>query len=191
VRAARQRYEPAVPADRLREHPANPRRGDEDAISASMEAHGFVGAVVAQEGTGVIIAGNHRHRVAVRRGEATVPVVWLDVDDTEALRLLLDDNRSSDLGGYDDPTLLEVLAGLDGLVGTGYDPVDMEGLTSVLGPAGADGYDDPDPLAMAPRIDLAVPPDVHEAWVVMLAGYDGATDVDRLAAHLVDVGVLL
>ena len=38
--------------------------------------------------TGHVIAGNHRLRVARSRGEATIPVLWLDVDDAQAEQAL-------------------------------------------------------------------------------------------------------
>lgn len=124
-----QDYDPAVPVDRLTEHPENPRRGDVAAIEASLDAHGFYGAVIAQRSSGRIIAGNHRYRAAVARGAETVPVIWLDVDDDQARRILLVDNRTSDLGGYDDDTLADLLTDLThtdlGLAGTGWTEADL------------------------------------------------------------------
>ena len=131
-----QRYEPAFPIDQLVEHPDNPRRGDEAAIEESMAAHGFYGAVLVQTSTRRIIAGNHRTRVARRRGETTVPVLLVDVDDDRARRLLLVDNRSNDLAGYDDAELArlleELLAADDGLAGTGYDDRELARLLAEL-----------------------------------------------------------
>jgi len=123
-----QRYEPACAIDTLAEHPDNPRRGDEAAIEDSMAAHGFFGAVLAQTSTRRIIAGNHRTRVARRRGEATVPVLWLDVDDDQARRILLADNRTSDDATYSNTELTRLLAELaeqGDLTGTGYDDADL------------------------------------------------------------------
>lgn len=131
-----QRYEPAFPIDQLTEHPDNPRRGDEAAIEESMAAHGFYGAVLAQASSRRIIAGNHRTRVARRLGESTVPVLFVDVDDDRARRLLLVDNRSNDLAGYDDKLLAELLAELaatdDALTGTGYHDDDLAALVDEL-----------------------------------------------------------
>lgn len=128
-----QHYEPAFPIDNLVEHPDNPRRGDEAAIEASMEAHGFYGAVLVQASTRRIIAGNHRTRVARRRGDATIPVLLIDVDDDRARRILLVDNRSNDVATYDDRELARLLADLDGdLAGTGFDDLDLEALLHSL-----------------------------------------------------------
>lgn len=123
-----QSFDAAVPVDRLVPHPENPRRGEMGALSRSLGAHGFYGAILAQEGTGVIIAGSHRWRAAVKRGRKTVPVLWLDVDDDRARRIMLVDNRTSDLASYDDSALADVLASLSesdlGLLGTGFGGLD-------------------------------------------------------------------
>ena len=49
-----------LPLDAVKPHPRNPRRGDLDAIKASVDVNGFYGAVVANKRTGYILAGNHR-----------------------------------------------------------------------------------------------------------------------------------
>lgn len=133
-----QRFEAAYPLDALVEHPDNPRVGDEEAIEESMAAHGFYGAVLVQQSTGRIIAGNHRTRVARRRGETTVPVLMLDVDDDQARRILLVDNRTNDRATYDDVELARLLGELDGLAGTGFDTSDLEALLEQLAPANPD-----------------------------------------------------
>jgi ParB-like chromosome segregation protein Spo0J len=134
-----QRFEADVPIAELVEHPDNPRRGDESAIEASMAAHGFYGAVLVQTSSRRIIAGNHRTRVARRRGEQTVPVLWLDVDDDQAKRLLLVDNRTNDLAEYADDLLASLLASFDGEVtGTGFDESDLERLLAALEPEALD-----------------------------------------------------
>lgn len=136
ITTMKQRYEDAVPIDTLVEHPDNVRLGDEDIIDASMEEHGFFGAVLVQVSTHHIIAGNHRTRVARKRGETTIPVIWLDVDDDQATRIMLMDNRSNDVAGYDESRLLNLLSDLDmtdrGLVGTGYHSEDIALLQALL-----------------------------------------------------------
>jgi ParB-like chromosome segregation protein Spo0J len=91
-----------VPVEQLKIHPRNPRRGNQAIIAASIQHNGFFGAVVAQKSTGHILAGNHRYLAAVDAGAAKIPVIWLDVDDEAALKILLVDNRSNDLAGYDE-----------------------------------------------------------------------------------------
>jgi hypothetical protein len=148
-----QEYEPAVPVAQLREHPDNKRRGDEVAISASMEAHGFYGACYVQRSTGYIVAGNHRSRVARRRGAATVPVIWLDIDDDQARRILLFDNKSADDATYDfdglAQLLVEMQAGPGGLADTGYTDDGLAELLEQLG--GAPGEPGPASPTLAER----------------------------------------
>lgn len=167
-----QRYQPDTPVDQLHEHPDNPRRGDTAAIGASMAAHGFYGAVYAQQSTGRIVAGNHRYRVAVARGETSLPVVWLDVDDDQARRILLVDNRTGDLGGYDDDALRSVLQELheftdSGLFATGYSIEDLKELL------GSDGGGEPNPYNPDPTSDDYYTP----AWVFEALGLDFDLDV--------------
>jgi DNA modification methylase len=127
-----ERYE-NTPIERLREHPRNPNIGDMDAISESIDANGFYGAVVAQVSTGYVLGGNHRLKAAITAGMPSIPVVWVDCSDEQALRIMLADNRTTRLG-HDDPALLsdllrELSETNDGLVGTAYDG---EALSSLL-----------------------------------------------------------
>lgn len=121
----------------LQPHPRNPRRGDLDAIRRSINANGFYGAIVAQRSTGFIFAGNHRFQAALAEGARRVPVLWLDVDDEKALRILLADNRTSDLARNDDEQLSallrEILEDSGSLAGTGYQPAGLEKLLASLG----------------------------------------------------------
>jgi hypothetical protein len=114
-----------VPMSRLKKHPQNVNEGDAGAIYESIEANGFYGLVVAQKSTGHILAGNHRYDAAEMHGMGEIPVVWLDVDDDRALRIMLADNRTTRLGHDDETALAELLAGLknttDSLDGTGFD----------------------------------------------------------------------
>ena len=114
-----------VSVEVLSTHPENPRKGDVGAIAASLEAHGFYGVVVAQRSSGYVLAGNHRLLAAREAGLTEVPVAWLDCDDDEARRILLADNRSSDLAAYDEVRLAELVSALEasaaGLAGTLYD----------------------------------------------------------------------
>lgn len=119
-----QEYE-LVTLDRLTKHPRNPNQGDVGAIIGSIEANGWYGAVIAQLSTGHILAGNHRYEAARQSGIAEVPVIWLDVDDERAMRIMLADNRTTRLGVDDEQVLAEILQGLGDLSGTGYDDSDL------------------------------------------------------------------
>lgn len=130
------------PVESLSAHPENPRQGDIAAIHDSIQRHGWYGVIIAQRSTRRIIAGNHRWYAAREAELAEVPVHWLDVDDDEATRIMLVDNRANDLAAYDEADLAQLLARLaetpTGLDGTGYDQAALDAL---LGgdPLGRDG----------------------------------------------------
>jgi ParB-like chromosome segregation protein Spo0J len=118
-----QSYEAECPLSRLHEHPENARRGDVDAISGSIADNGFYGAIIAQRSTGYILAGNHRFRSAKQDEAENLPVIWLDVDEERARKILLTDNKITDLARYDSGALLSLLEKVrvdSGLIGTGY-----------------------------------------------------------------------
>lgn len=131
----KQRYEEAVPVDRLRPHPLNANEGARAVIAESIEVHGFYGAVYAHEPTGFIIAGNHRWEEAKKAGAEVLPVIWLDVDEHQAGKLLAVDNRSGRLGRDDDAKLAALLESFNGdLAGTGYGEPDLASLLAKLRP---------------------------------------------------------
>lgn len=124
---AKQRYA-VVGITTVFEHPSNPRRGEVELIKESIETNSFYGAVYAQESSKRIIAGNHRWKAALQVGLKKIPVIFVDVDDATALRILLADNRTSDKATYDDGILLDILQQVSvgpGLAGTGYDGDDL------------------------------------------------------------------
>lgn len=131
--------------DSLHPHPRNPNQGDVGSISESIEAHGFYGQVVAQQSTRTILAGEHRWRAAKAAGMAEIPVTWVDVDDDAALRIVLVDNRTSELAFRDPEGLVELLKELVatplGLTGTGYDGDALDQLLADLAPPKAQGAD--------------------------------------------------
>lgn len=128
-----QSYE-LVPIATLRPHPKNPRKGNLQVIEQSISANGFYGAVVAQKSTRCILAGAHRWKSAQASGLANVPVIWLDVDDATALRIMSADNRTSDLAKYDDRALAELLDSIrketGGFDGSGYNDSDLDEILS-------------------------------------------------------------
>lgn len=122
-----------TPIEQLVPHPANPRRGNVAAIAKSLKQHGWWGAVVAQRGTNRILVGKHRVEAAKTIGITEVPVDWKDVDDIEALRIVLDDNRASDLATYDDDSLLRNLKSIGDLQSTLFDIDAVETLEAKKG----------------------------------------------------------
>ena len=100
----------AVGIDEVEGHPKNVRQGDVGAITVSLEAHGQYKPILVQKSSGYIIAGNHTWLAAKALGWKKIAVQYLDVDDDKALRILLADNRSTDLATYDELALAEVLS---------------------------------------------------------------------------------
>ena len=134
-----------VPVDRIKPHPRNAKKGNVHVIVDSITRNGFYGALVVQRKTAKILVGNHRWKAARQVGMTEVPVVWVDVDDATEKRLLLVDNRSSEIGGYDEEgiaaLLKEVQEATGHLEGTGYEESDLEKLLGDLPPEGIDDED--------------------------------------------------
>lgn len=145
-----QEYVPEFPIDQLTEHPDNPRRGNVEVIEESIESNGFFGAVLVQASTKRIIVGNHRTRVAASLGQTTVPAFLLDVDDEAATKIMLAENRSNDLAGYDERGLADLLSSIPDLVGTGFKDYDLEILLAKLN-AEEPEVPEPVPVGPAPR----------------------------------------
>lgn len=105
-------------------HPKNARKGNVQMIVDSINANGFYGCVVAQKSTGHILRGNHTFMASREAGLESIPTIWVDCNDKQALKILVADNRASDLATYDNEALAELLADLSntiGLDGTGFD----------------------------------------------------------------------
>lgn len=138
---AGQRYEPRTSVDELVPTDGNPNKGNVGAIQQSIESNTFYGAVIAQEGTGRIIVGHHRWRAAQAAGLEHIPVLFVDVDDRTADRMMLADNRTAELAENDHELLndlLRTIAQEDGtLDGTGYDDSIIDGLLGNFDPGAA------------------------------------------------------
>lgn len=135
-----------VPVGDLIPYPGNARHGDIGAICQSLQAHGQYRPLVVQASTSYVIAGNHTLAAAVQLGWTEIAITRLDVDDEQAKRILLVDNRTQDLATNDDSALaalLEELAATDeGLDGTGFDGDDLDDLLADLDAADKrDDYD--------------------------------------------------
>lgn len=122
-----------VPIEDLIEHPDNPREGDVGAIAVSMEQNGVYRPLVVQASTKFVLAGNHSLKAMRTLGHKRVPIVEVDVDDATARRIMLVDNRASDLASYDNQLLTDLLTDIarenpEALLGTGYDGDDLDEL---------------------------------------------------------------
>lgn len=128
-----------VRLDTLEHWPGNARRGDTEAVAASLEAHGQYRPLLVQKSTRRVIAGNHTMRALGELGRSDALVDFIDVDDEQGGRINLVDNRTQDLASYDNTALAEQLAGLGGdFDGTGYDQADYDALLDTLGAGDSD-----------------------------------------------------
>jgi len=140
-----------VEVSTLTTHPRNARDGDIGAIITSIQQNGWFGTIVAQRSTRYILAGNHRFMAARQLGMTHVPVFWVDCDDERALAILIADNRTSDIGRWDEQGLIDILSDLqqsDLLLGTGYDDED---LAKLLGDQGSQIVEKEERLIECPK----------------------------------------
>jgi len=122
-----------VDIDLVQPHEKNVRQGDIGAISESLKAHGQYRPIVVDRRTNRILAGNHTWRAAKALGWKEISAGYVETqDDDEALRILLADNRTTDLASYDESGLAELLKQLvasdEGLEGTLFNNEDLDQL---------------------------------------------------------------
>lgn len=125
------RTEP-VALKRLVPYPGNPRRGDIEAIKESLEGNGQYRPIVVRADTLEVLAGNHTLRAASELGWEEIVASFVSCTDEEAKRIVLVDNRTNDLAGYDEEALVALLQELSSLEGTGYEAADLEALLAEL-----------------------------------------------------------
>lgn len=129
----------------VRTHPANPRDGDVEEIKGSIRESGFHQPLVVNERSGKILTGNHRWMAAKALGMSEIPVLYVDVSEEEALRILLRDNKTSDEAGWIDDELLGVLEHLNsteqGLTGTGFGMEEYDDLSQEVDPPPPDDFE--------------------------------------------------
>jgi len=184
------------PTADLRLYHRNPRIGNTSRIADSLRINGQYKPVVVNRGTHTgrpneVLAGNHTLKAARDLGWDTIAAVTIDVDDDQAARIVAADNRTSDLGSYDDRLLLELLTDLPNLDGTGYDPGDIDALEAILNDT--TDVDDLDTLAdelsdgntddLYPVLRLKIPPLLMAAWKSHLDTHHG-DEIHAFAALL-------
>jgi ParB family chromosome partitioning protein len=114
-----------VPIECLRPNDRNPRRGHSDAeldeLAESIRERGIIQPIVVREVRDVmdtyeIITGERRWRAAKRAGLPAIPIVLLDVTDSEALEMSIIENvQRADLNPLDEAAGYQVLADEYGL----------------------------------------------------------------------------
>ncbi|MEU8040911.1 site-specific DNA-methyltransferase [Streptosporangium sp. NPDC049078] len=151
-----------IPLDALTPFPGNAKRGDVNAILASLRRNTQYRSLVVREienGPLIVLAGNHTMQAFTAHGpgdcgqtakigdveqpcgvcrnqaawELTARCEIVRCDDDTARRINLADNRTPELGAYDNAALADLLDALGGdLDGTGYTRVDLDELEESL-----------------------------------------------------------
>lgn len=121
----------------LRPNPRNPRQHPEDQITrlmASLRTDGQTKPIVARKENLMLIAGHGVHQAATRLGLPRLNVVLMDVDQKTADRIMLGDNRHSDLSTSDQERVAELLREIDeqDWLATGYAPEEASKLFDTI-----------------------------------------------------------
>lgn len=180
MRLLNQSYELISP-DLIQQHPRNVNQGDVGAIHESVNANGFYGAVIVQRSTGNILAGNHRWLTAKQQKATEIPVIWVDVDDETAVRILLADNRTTRLGVDDDQALIALLMELQSstgsIAGTGYSTDDLAEMIAAMSSGASEQQPGEDESSR-----------LKEKWELIVTCRDEAHQVEIMQL-LMDMGV--
>lgn len=141
-----------MPLASLRPADRNPKDHDLGAIDSSISRFGYVEPIILDERTGRLVAGHGRvasvrmmedggetppEGVEIIDGEWCIPVVrgWSSKSDRDAEAYLLASNRTTELGGWHDAELLELLKDLaesGDLDGSGFNGDDIDALDKIL-----------------------------------------------------------
>lgn len=149
-----------MPLDKIQRAKNNPKRHDIPAIMRSMALNGFGEAPMLDERTQRLVAGHGRLEAlvglrlakkeppkgVVEKGKDwLVPIQrgWASKNDAEAKAYLVASNRTTELGGWDDSELSEMLSdiakdGAETLAAAGYDGAELEKMLSDANPAEPD-----------------------------------------------------
>jgi site-specific DNA-methyltransferase (adenine-specific) len=181
----------AVPVADLVPYRSNPRVGNLDTIVESLQVNGQYRPIVVNRRTNEVLAGNHTLKAALVLGWDRIAATFVDVDDEQAARIVLVDNRANDLAGYDDSALVALLEelGPGHLEGTGFSDGDLAALLAGV-------IDEPPALTDeddAPALPKVQPVSkVGDVWLlgpsVLLVGdsTDSALVLDALGGQLAD-----
>lgn len=134
-----------VPIENLSLMAGNPRKGDVEAVKRSYKKFGQRKPIVARRlgisengfASGTVTAGNHQLEAARALGWSEIAVVFIDEDESTAKAFSLADNRTHDLGTYDEEelnSLLKEIEAFDGdlFAATGYNSGDIDVLLESL-----------------------------------------------------------
>lgn len=157
----------AVDLDSLVLLPGNPRQGDVDAVAASLARFGQRKPIVVRESDRVIIAGNHTWQAARSLGWSTIAAVLVDDDTATSEAFALADNRTAELGGYDEAALLDLIRSVGEadpvlLLDAGWDADSVQSLVDRVDP----GLPDLPPTDDAPEAPVEAFSKPGDVWVL-------------------------
>ena len=170
----------SVAISSLTAYPTNPRRGDIDAIASSLTAHGQYRPIVVQASTKYVLAGNHTLKAAKKLGWKKIKAVLVEVDEDTAKKIVLADNRLTDLAGYNEPLLKSLLVALPELDGTGFTASEVETLDRLISgdqkePLGTSGNLKDEPEVKIAAWKFTIEQDAYDAWKEQLYDEYGKT----------------
>jgi hypothetical protein len=149
--------------DNLLEYPNNARRGDVGVLVDSLKVNGQYRPIVVQKSTNYVLAGNHLLRAARVLGWSEIDAVVVDVDDQKALKIVLADNRTADLGDYNTDLLQKLLEDLEDFEGTGYSEADIAELEAAI---------NADPLPERPEVEFSLALRESNNYVILMFDND-------------------
>ena len=173
-----------LPTNQLTYYHANPRIADTKPLQESIKQNGQCRPIVVNKGTHTsisneVLAGNHTLKAIQELntqypGEYESVDCWIiDVNEDQAKRIVLADNRTADLGEYDDQLLIELLQSLDDdLTGTGYDEQDLLDLLEETNDEDTDEAED------------AEEDDIAQSWSIVVECANEQQQADLLAKFM-------
>jgi hypothetical protein len=118
-----------VDIDTLVEYPDNPRLGDIEKIQESLLENGQYRPLTVNKNNNQILTGNHTWLAMKELGWEKCTVTYVDVDENKAKKIVLVDNRLSDVADYDNELLTKMLQDMvEDLMGTGFEQKDIDEL---------------------------------------------------------------
>lgn len=172
-----------VPVDSVQPHPDNNNNGDIDEIGLSIEVNGMYNPIKVQASTGHILAGNHTWMALAGYGVQRVPVIYLDVDDEDALRILLGDNQIAAKAIRDNAATVNLLTRLaateKGLTGSGFYPDDLQVIKTL-----AEIPLETNEFAQWPTLTFTVHPKIRRAFKKMTHEADTDAEAFELLLRL-------